>query len=295
MFGSVREVIENSNVLCDLGHDVTIYTPEGIDLGWLPYKGRFRVMQYAESDGLDCLIFANIPEEPFFGIFERSDAKIKAFCMMGFSEQMLHTEPTEFLTRKHHYMVETYWGIADGEWQIDYMRNFSDNVGPSIGGINLKMFRRTLRDPKYDIIWTGDMRKRKGGIYVQKAIKGFSAITYFKKGLPQMAMSGYMNQASIFVDGHLHGGWCNPVAEAMASGVPVCCTDIPCTRDFAVNNETALVSEAEDVEGMRKNITRLLKDPYIGEYLAENAYERISKFDYEIIGRRLERAIIERL
>jgi hypothetical protein len=68
MFGSVREVIENSNVLCDLGHDVTIYTPEGIDLGWLPYKGRFRVMQYAESDGLDCLIFANIPEEPFFGM-----------------------------------------------------------------------------------------------------------------------------------------------------------------------------------------------------------------------------------
>ena len=36
IFGSVREVIENGNVLTDLGHDVTIYTDHGKDLGWLP-------------------------------------------------------------------------------------------------------------------------------------------------------------------------------------------------------------------------------------------------------------------
>jgi len=295
IFGSVREVIENSNAMIKHGADVTIYTPEGLNLGWLPYSGKFRKMEHLKTDALDCLIFANVPEEPFYSLFENANAKVKAFCQMGFPEKMMHSEPTEFLTHKHHQMIEKYWGLADGWWQIEYMSNFSDNVGPSIGGVNMSMFHPEAIEADHDISWTGDHRKRKGGEDVKKAIEGYSSYSYFRKGLDQMEMHKAYKRGKIFVDGHYHGGWCNPVVEAMACGVPVVCTDIPCTSEFAFHEFTALTSRPGDVKKMRENIERLLDDWDLRQELSFNALEFIKQFDYEIVGKRLYDAIKERV
>lgn len=295
IFGSVREVIENSNVLVKLGHDVTIYTPDGVNQNWLPYLGKFAKLPDCIDAGLDCLFFANIPEEPFFSTFEKADAKIKGFVQMGFPEHMLHSEPTEFLTKKHQYMIDNYWALADGWWQVEYARKFQPNAGPSIGGINLKMFRPVESKKTHDIIWTGDRRQRKGGDTVLMATHGMTRIQYHGKSIPQMELSEYMNRGRVFVDGHLHGGWCNPVVEAMASGVPVVCTKIPCTSEFAIHEQTALVVNAHDHAAMRTEVLRLLKDHDLRETLRANALEHIRQFDYEIVGLRLEQAIIERL
>jgi glycosyltransferase involved in cell wall biosynthesis len=220
--------------MIDLGHEVTIYTTDGVDTGWLPYKGKFKKLNDAMSSAHDCMIFANIPEQPFLGVFENCKARVKAFCQMGFPEHMLHTEPTEFLTRKHQYLIDNYWAIADGWWQVEYARKFQPGAGPSIGGINLDMFHPIEREKIYDVVWPGDMRPRKGGEVVKEAIKGKVSMAYFGKGYErdEDGISGFLNKGRVFVDGHRHGGWCNPVIEAMASGVPGVCTKIPKHKHF---------------------------------------------------------------
>jgi len=113
--------------------------------------------------------------------------------------------------------------------------------------------------------------------------------------MPQMELSKFLNQGRIFVDGHSQGGWCNPVIEAMASGVPVVCTDIKCTRDFAINWETALTVAPGDSDGMRRRIDLLLQKPDLAEELRVNALKKVKEFDYKIIAPRLIEAIKKRL
>jgi len=74
-------------------------------------------------------------------------------------------------------------------------------------------------------------------------------------------------------------GWSNMVAEAMASGVPVICTQHGTTA-FATHEQTALLFEPDDSSGLAENIERLANDKALCLSLTESARKKIEPFSW---------------
>jgi GT2 family glycosyltransferase len=68
-----------------------------------------------------------------------------------------------------------------------------------------------------------------------------------------------LNTATIFMQTSTHEGFCLPVLEAMATGVPVVCTDADGNRDFCRDGENCLMPEPEP-RAVAAAIARLLND-----------------------------------
>lgn len=286
IYGSVREIVENGNVFTDLGHDVTIFNPEGESIDWIPFKGKVKFESKLEKTKLDVLIMTLSPNAYYLRLFEKAKATIKIFCFMGFDPSTDVLGQNASLRK----IVDNYYLTADGLWQIDWIRNNTKSkkiIDAQIGGINLDMFRPLSKSKrtKLNIGWSGDMRKRKGGStlidYFNK--RGMPTLTYFNQGIPQSEMAYWFNKIDIFIDNHYSGGWCNPVAEAMACGVPVICSDIECNLGFAFDEVTALKFKFNDVQKLDSNLNRMIYDTELRKFIAENALKKIKEFDYNII------------
>lgn len=290
IFGSVREVIENGNVLTDLGHDVTIYTDHGKDLGWLPNNCQWESNEKIKP--LDCLIFIDDPDEKYYELFKRAEAKVKAYCMLGFDKSRINGQ---FVSPVHHELITNYWPLADSDWQLEIIRYFNPDCGPSIGGINTTQFKPVVRKKIFDVSWSNDPRPRKDSKTVATAIGKISNKSYYRKGIKQDDLKKFLCDSKVFVDGHIRGGWCNPVAEAMACGVPVVCTETPCNSSFAIDDFTCIRVKEGDSVGMRAGILKILSNEQYAKYLSGNALDLIRKFDYRIVGKRLSEAIIQRV
>jgi len=71
-----------------------------------------------------------------------------------------------------------------------------------------------------------------------------------------------------------------PSMEAMACRCALVTADTGGCLDFAINEKTALVSSSRDIEGLYKNIIRLLDDKALLESISQNGYDKISEFDW---------------
>jgi len=115
----------------------------------------------------------------------------------------------------------------------------------------------------------------------------------FLLNLPQGRMPWLYSQADIFVSGEKRAGWSNTVAEAMACRVPVVCTRSG-TRDFAFNNQTALVVPFPLPFLLRRHIIRLIEDKKLRLRLARAGNERIQLFSWSSLVDRLENLFTEK-
>ena len=89
------------------------------------------------------------------------------------------------------------------------------------------------------------------------------------------------NQHSIFVNASHTEGFGLTIAEAMACGCAVVVTDSGGCRDFAIHNETALLSPPQDPKQLACHIIMLLKDVAYKEKIARNGYNKIQEFKIE--------------
>jgi glycosyltransferase involved in cell wall biosynthesis len=76
-----------------------------------------------------------------------------------------------------------------------------------------------------------------------------------------------LNTATVFVQTSRHEGFCLPILEAMAAGLPVVCTDADGNRDFCVDGVNC-VMPAATAEAVAGAIARLLDDAALRERLA---------------------------
>jgi glycosyltransferase involved in cell wall biosynthesis len=67
------------------------------------------------------------------------------------------------------------------------------------------------------------------------------------------------NTATVFVQTSRHEGFCLPVLEAMATGLPVVCTDANGNRDFCRDGENCLMPEARP-RAVREALERVFAD-----------------------------------
>jgi glycosyltransferase involved in cell wall biosynthesis len=295
IFGSVREVVENCNVLSELGNECFIFNPEGEIIPWIECKAKIVHESKLHLYSLDVLILTTTPNDHYLRLFKQSKADKKVFCFMGFDPKFNIFELNPNLT----YIVENYYLMADSFWQIDWLKENtkSDKIlNCQLGGINLEMFS-PMDDKVYgDVVigWSGDMRKRKGGItlYNYFTTKDIGTKTYFGKRIPQNQMKDWFNEIDIFVDNHYSGGWCNPVIEAMACGVPVVCSNVLCNSAFTIDGRTALKFEFNDMTTMHEKIKILQNEGAIRYLLSVNGREAIKEFDYKIIGQKLNDTLL---
>jgi hypothetical protein len=86
-----------------------------------------------------------------------------------------------------------------------------------------------------------------------------------------------------------------PAMEAMACRCALVTSDTGGSRDYAIHDETALVSPARDVNGLARNLAQLLDDEATLLRLAENGRRKIGEFHWDDNCRRLEKMFEETL
>jgi len=72
-----------------------------------------------------------------------------------------------------------------------------------------------------------------------------------------------------------------PAMEAMMCGTALVTTDTGGSRDYALNEETALVSPPKNPEALAENLIRILTDESLRLRLTENGYQKIKQFSWD--------------
>jgi glycosyltransferase involved in cell wall biosynthesis len=93
----------------------------------------------------------------------------------------------------------------------------------------------------------------------------------------QNNISAFLSKMDLFVSSSLYEGLPTVVLEAMVYGVPCVVTDIPGTRDIAMQ-ENVLIVPARDSKALANSISLALNDPHLRKTLMENAIQTIGRF-----------------
>ena len=86
-----------------------------------------------------------------------------------------------------------------------------------------------------------------------------------------------------------------PSMEAMACGATLVTTDTGGSWDYALHEETALVSPPKQPEQLADNLARVMDDDKLRNDLAENGCKKINEFSWEANSLRLEKLFKESL
>ncbi len=111
-------------------------------------------------------------------------------------------------------------------------------------------------------------------------------ITYFTKPSEEEVNKLY-NQATVFVQTSYHEGFCLPILEAMAAGVPVICTDAHGNRDFCINGKNCIIVEQDNEEALTAAIKKLMNDAKLRQRLVAAAQKTVQDYQWNVVAKRL--------
>lgn len=118
-------------------------------------------------------------------------------------------------------------------------------------------------------------------------------IKYYQKPNDLAAL---YNSAAVFCSPSLGEGWALPPAEAMACGCAVVCTNIGGHRDYARDNDTALLVAPESITALVKKIGYLFENELERRRIAANALRVMStEFNWDASAKKLEEAFAHSL
>jgi GT2 family glycosyltransferase/glycosyltransferase involved in cell wall biosynthesis len=172
----------------------------------------------------------------------------------------------------------------DGERFFPLERERRDDAVLALGRSNpLKNFPLTkaawekLPEPRPELVLFGiepELADRPGMKYVVRP--------------PDDEVNELLNTATVFVQTSIHEGFCLPVLEAMATGVPVVCTDADGNRDFCRDGENCLMP-ASDERAVADAILRVLEDPELRRRLSRGGLATAREYEWASRTDELER------
>lgn len=103
---------------------------------------------------------------------------------------------------------------------------------------------------------------------------------------PKQLQSVY-SSCDIYLCPSWYEGLGMPAMEGMACRCALVTTDTGGCRDYAIDGETALVSQPKNIEGLAGNLATLLTNETLLKKLSENGYRKIQEFSWDDNCRRL--------
>ena len=256
--GGIRRIMEVSNQLVTLRHDVTLFTPRGLPCTWLPSKAKVKKLAVLPNEKFDVIIF-NLAEQ--YKHANLANATVKVFWVLA--PEALYKHPD--VPRKA--LHQDFYLIANSSFAVQYIQNHGPKVHYKIpiipGGINPQHFKYDPLLPKlYHAMYYGSARPWKGTAIIELAL-GSTPYTKFLKmeGLntPQDQLYKLYNSATVYISAGQVEGFNFPILEGMACGCPVICTDDGGNRDFVKDGVNAIVVRRTPHD-IKNAVVRVLED-----------------------------------
>ncbi len=108
---------------------------------------------------------------------------------------------------------------------------------------------------------------------------------------PQQKLRNIYSSCDIYMCPSWYEGVPLPPLEAMACKTALATTDNGGCREYAVHNETALVSPIRNPEALAENVIKLLSDPTLLARISENGYAMAQKFNWQDSVDKMEKLI----
>lgn len=297
LYGGIRRILEFANRFVDRGADTFIFHPTGEPCRWMECRAETRPTSAFFDEDYDVLIF----NEPHHSrMVRRARAQLKVHYILGLYDR----ERLESFDWKMYWpwrgrtmslkrcLQLPFLHVSNSTWMQRWLR---EHVGIEtelqIGGIDRSVFRPVSaqrQDDKFRILCTGNPSPIKGTATVLEAVERVrerhpqvELAAYHGRDIPQSEMAAYYGGADLFVDAQWHGGWNNPVLEAMACGTPVVCSEIGAVEDFAFHERTALLAPARDTVAFAAAIERVITDAPLRGRIAAAALEHVAQFDWD--------------
>lgn len=307
VFGGVRRFIELGNAWSALGHEVTLYHPEGSAPGWLRYAGRVAKLDEAARGEADLAVCADPHTWEAFRAHRA--ARHLYYCVLERDPGL----PRAIADR------DVLLAANSGSLRRRLARRAGRPVLDGAGGIHVGRFRpdpsRRAEQPLRILLNGRRSRPKKGTDLVLRALRGlagrvpeFEVVLFDTPGpgddrdprdgapLPpgarwvigpsQEELVALYQSAHVFVAAERKAGWCNTAIEAMACGTAVACTRSG-TGDFARHEETALVVPVRHPWFLRRAVRRLLEDPALRDRLAAAGPSAAAPWSWERLAERL--------
>ncbi|HVP36194.1 MAG TPA: glycosyltransferase family 4 protein [Terriglobales bacterium] len=131
-------------------------------------------------------------------------------------------------------------------------------------------------------------------IFFSKYTKGPEVpgwVEFYKNPLQEEIPQIY-NSCSIFLHSSRSEGWGLPPAEAMACGCALVASNSQGVLEYAIHQETALVSDIKNSAALAQNILKLIRDNELRISLAKRGNQYIQRFTWEKAVSKFEEVII---
>lgn len=112
---------------------------------------------------------------------------------------------------------------------------------------------------------------------------------------PQHLVEQVYNESSVFVQSSDYEGFGFTAVEAMACGAALVTTDNGGSRDYAIHDETALVSAPGDAKALASHVVDLLDDDARRVRLAQAGQAYVQRFDWDEAAVNLESSLLRYL
>ena len=300
LFGGVKRFFELGEIFIRKGHQMYIFTPDGIGPDWFQFSGTV--------DKLDNLFHYHLTllfiTEPVFLInLVNAQAALKVFYHVGprasLSGVLKHKDiyifsnsTNMYVYDKKKYGIETIKAIG-GVHIPETAKDISSDQNP----FTIMCYGRLARKGKgTNIVVKAAERLYKKGLPVKLLLfdsplddKGRKQLLDFKPKLPfEFIIDHPVNEnaalfkrANVFVAVEKKGGWSNTAAEALASGVPLIASNTG-TNDFLEDNVTGIKVWRHSYF-VKRAILKLMQNIPLQKTFAKQGREKMRAFSWNTL------------
>jgi glycosyltransferase involved in cell wall biosynthesis len=177
----------------------------------------------------------------------------------------------------HHEKYRVTTPVADRPRQVSMLYNPHPTKAANLGLDALAEVKRRIPEVRVVVF---------GGVDPIHSIP--EGATYLTSPAQEVIVNDIYNQSRVFINSSILEGFGLACIEAMACGCALVTTANRGSEDYAVHDETALVSDPEDVTSMADHVESLLLDDDTRTRLALRGRDYVQRFDWDRSAKVLE-------